>query len=131
VAVQEASRAADLLPPRSQAFAAVLCQATGWMISTQGLAYTAADGRDASLELVHQLYRRYLKQGPYVSWAAHFGHACPDPDFDGAARFYRTQLLKKGRHLARHHEWLIAGMLLLGLLGLAVARRTWVRKFTR
>ncbi|MGA2411990.1 MAG: hypothetical protein ABSG46_16595, partial [Candidatus Binataceae bacterium] len=32
LAVDEALHAANLLPPRSQAFAAVLCQATGWMM---------------------------------------------------------------------------------------------------
>jgi len=127
IAVQEASRAADLLPPRSQAFAAVLCQATGWMIVTQDLVHRpGADGKSVPRELAHQLYRRYLKQGPYVPWAAHFGHDCPDPDFDGAASFHRTQLLKRARHWAGHYQWLIAAAVLIGALGLAVARRTTV-----
>src|SRR5262249_26689864 len=61
IAVDHVTHAADLLPPRSQAFAAVLCEATGWMMSTQG-----------AQERVRDLYRRYVKQGPYVAWAAHF-----------------------------------------------------------
>ena len=60
------------MPARSQAFAAILCQATGWVILRD-----PAEGR--------RLYARYVKQGPYVAWAAHFGNDCPAPDFDGAA----------------------------------------------
>ena len=125
VAVGEASRAADLLPPRSQAFAAVLCHATGWMIDTRAAAYRpGAKGKAASGELVRQLYHRYLKQGPYVPWATHFGHRCPDPDFDSAATFYRTRWLERARHLGGHYRWLIAAALVLGAAGLAVAWRT-------
>jgi cellulose synthase operon protein C len=131
IAVQEASRAADLLPPRSQAFAAVLCHATGWMIDTQAVVHRpGVDGRSASRELVHQLYHRYLNQGPYVPWATHFGHTCPDPDFDAAARFTRTQLLKKARHLARHYQSLIAAMLFVGVLGFVISRRNTGRRLS-
>lgn len=59
-----AVQAADLLPPRSQAFAAVLCQATGWMMST---AKTDGDEK-AAQERVHRLYRRYVEEGAYVPW---------------------------------------------------------------
>jgi len=68
-AVQEAEKAAELLPRRSQAYAAILCAATGWMLST-GATKPAAD-----------LYRRYVKNGRAFDWASHFGHDCPEPDF--------------------------------------------------
>jgi hypothetical protein len=59
IAVDEAIQAADLLPPHSQAFAAVLCQATGWMMSTAQI-----DGdEDVAQVRFHQLYCRYLKEG--------------------------------------------------------------------
>ncbi|HEY2107731.1 MAG TPA: hypothetical protein VGH29_18170 [Candidatus Binataceae bacterium] len=123
VAVAQASRAADLLPPRSQAFAAVLCHATGWMISTRGAEYrSGAEDKARSSELVRQLYHRYLTQGPYVPWATHFGNRCPDPDFDSAAIFYRTQWIKKAHHLGRHYQLLIGMALLLGALGLVIRR---------
>jgi len=108
VAVDEASHAADLLPPRSQAFAAVLCNAAGWMMSTRG-----ADAR------VHDLYARYVKQGPYVAWAAHFGRDCPEPDFADAAQ---AHYLRDARNFVSRFRWPI-GILLLASLGLLAAWR--------
>ncbi|MGH8338438.1 MAG: hypothetical protein ACRETL_16790, partial [Gammaproteobacteria bacterium] len=101
VAVDEALHAADLLPPRSQAFAAVLCHATGWMMST---AKITGDEEQASIR-VRQLYDRYLTEGPHVSWALNFGQSCPEPDFESAARLPRTLALKRIRHFAGHHRW--------------------------
>lgn len=114
IAVDEASHAADLLPPRSEAFAAVLCKATGWMLSTPGTSSHVA-----------QLYSRYVKQGPLVPWATHFGWSCPEPDFDGAARLVWLQPLCDIRHFASRHRWLIGvGVVVIGgLTGLLLARR--------
>jgi hypothetical protein len=47
VAADYASKAADLLPPRSQAFAAVLCEATSWLINRNS-------------DQAQLLYRRYI-----------------------------------------------------------------------
>jgi hypothetical protein len=55
-----ASRAADYLPHTSQAFAAVLCEATGWN--------TGPDEKRA-------FYQRYVKEGPYVDWAVFSANA--------------------------------------------------------
>lgn len=87
LAVSYASKAADLLPPRSQAFAAVLCQAAGWQ----------TDQTEA-------LYRRYVHDGALVDFAVRFGNDCTvKPDFE-ATRFYR--LRRSWAHLrgmiARH-----------------------------
>jgi hypothetical protein len=101
IAVDQALRSAALLPPRSQAFAAVLCQAAGWMMSTPGEDKTVA-----------ALYRIYVARGAVLPWAAHFGRDCPEPDFDAAARLLWTQPLAQARHAVRRH---------LGWLGAALA----------
>jgi cellulose synthase operon protein C len=123
IAVDDAIHAADRLPPRSQAFAAVLCQATGWMLSTTDKLDTEDWPRTKQNEADRQvtaLYRRYVQQGAYVPWAAHFGHGCPEPDFDAAARFDREQLLRDMRHFASRYRWGL-GLGLIGLLGAAIA----------
>jgi hypothetical protein len=100
IAVDQALRSAALLPPRSQAFAAVLCRATGWMLGTSGADDTAA-----------ALYRLYLARGAALPWAAHFGRDCPDPDFAGAERLLWTEPLAQLRHGARRHAgWIGAGL---------------------
>lgn len=108
LAVDEASRAADLLPPRSQAFASVLCTATGWMLGTQG-----AD------EQVHNLYARYVQEGPYVPWAANFGHDCPEPNFDDAAR---SHYWRDTRNFLSRYRWPVG---IIGLVLIALVATGW------
>jgi hypothetical protein len=121
IAVEDARHSADLLPPRSQAFAAVLCRATGWMMSS----------RDDNA-VKQQLYRRYLKEGPYVPWAPHFGRSCPEPDFDGAARLPRVLLVRNTRHFVGHHRWeaglTLALAMVPGALAFVGLRRRWLRQ---
>jgi hypothetical protein len=74
VAADLAERAADLLPARSQAFAAVLCHATRYVI------HIDAERRD-------RLYRRYVNEGPTVDFAATFGQDCPEPEIEAARRY--------------------------------------------
>jgi tetratricopeptide (TPR) repeat protein len=104
IAVDEVAQSADLLPPRSQAFAAVLCTATGWMMGTPG-----AD------EQVHNLYTRYVQEGPYVPWAANFGRDCPVPDFDDAVR---THYWRDTRNFLSHYRWPVGGggLVVVGLI---------------
>ncbi len=100
-----ASRAADQLPPRSQASAAVLCHATHWLIDRQPNSASA-------------LYRRYLSFGPYVPWGNTFGRSCPAPDFDKAESERDAQF----RHrLWRVGRWAIP--IVLAFLVLVVIRR--------
>ncbi len=73
IAVEHAERAADLLPPRSQAFAAVLCHATRWMFQSR------------QEEKAQALYRRYVREGAIVPFATTFGRTCPEPDFAAVA----------------------------------------------
>jgi hypothetical protein len=89
VATALASRAADNLPHTSQAFAAVLCEAAGW---------------NSSLEEQSALYQRYVKEGPFVEWAADFGHQCPYPDFENADKRYVTQVTDAARSALRPYK---------------------------
>ncbi|MGH8386771.1 MAG: hypothetical protein ACRESJ_14960 [Pseudomonas sp.] len=89
VATALASRAADNLPHTSQAFAAVLCEAAGW---------------NSSLADQSALYQRYVKEGPFVEWAADFGHQCPYPDFENADKRYVTQVTDAARSTLRPYK---------------------------
>ncbi|MBH8613144.1 hypothetical protein I4N56_021145 [Pseudomonas mohnii] len=100
-----ASRAADYLPHTSQAFAAVLCEATGWN--------TGPDEKRA-------FYQRYVKEGPYVDWAVSFGERCPYPDFQNADKRYVTQAVAPIRSALRpYKKWLEMGGV-VGLTALAL-----------
>jgi hypothetical protein len=103
------TRAADLLPPRSQAFAAVLCRATGWTVNEEP-------------QRAREFYQRYIQHGPYVSWAAHFGRNCPEPDFEAAAYMAKMQPFHDARQFARRHRWLI-GIGLVTVIGAIIAWR--------
>lgn len=106
IAVDYVMRSADELPPRSQAFAAVLCQGTGFVYY------------DAALAPVP--YRRYIKEGAAVPFSADFGQQCAEPDFKAASRFPYVQAWKKTRHwIARHRP--ASGAMLLVFLVLAAS----------
>ncbi|MBB6366268.1 hypothetical protein FHR56_001381 [Xanthomonas sacchari] len=105
IAAALADRAADDLPARSQAYAAVLCQATDWLITLD-----PAQARRS--------YQRYVAHGalnPVPGKAYVFGvGACETPDFDGARRRLwsdRGQALRQFVHAHR---------LALGATGLAL-----------
>lgn len=99
-AAAHAAKAADALPPRSQAFAAVLCEATRWLI-------------DRYPDPAQGLYRRYLREGAFVPWGTDFGRQCPAPDFDKVEHEIRAAWI---RDIGRWGLWL--GVLpLLVLLG--------------
>ena len=89
LAAEQANNAADLLPHSSQAFAAVLCHASQWLLA-----------REPALAAPY--YQRYLKQGSYVSWGQSFGVDCPEPDFNRAKDTLwheRLAWLDKPKHL--------------------------------
>lgn len=96
-----ASKSADLLPARTQAFAAVLCHATAWLLV-----------RDP--EAAGKYYSRYLKQGPYVPWGEKFGQTCPEPDFAGAAARLHAERVAWWKHtIKRSAPYALAGAALL------------------
>ena len=114
IATDEAVGAADLLPQRSQAFAASLCWADGWMMETN------QDDR------ARAIYKRYVTQGPHVAWAKHFGRNCPEPNFASAGALERREIYHHARHYASRRRWWIAGGtggLLVAFSGLVLARR--------
>ena len=81
IATDQALAAADLLPQRSQAYAATLCWATRF----------AFDSRDEARAA--QIYRRYVKTGAHQPWAAkRFGRVCPQPDFEAARDFWPRRI---------------------------------------
>ena len=156
VGVDEALHAAKLLPPRSQAFAAVMCNATDWMMDgklcpgrssdlrASPIAYAsntpdiadpiAADTRwpdedVARINLACELYQRYLKEGPVVPWATHFGRDCPDPDFETAVDFTQRQTAREAERRERtiRHRGTVAAKLALLLAALAISTQWFVR----
>jgi len=133
IAADQANRAADLLPPRSQAFAAVLCQATGWMMEGppdyedhyQGYGEPAPSEPSERLRRVKAYYQRYVKQGAYVEWAGGFGTGCEVPDFDRARALKRSEQVAAIKHAVRHGWPLELGAVLVLMGGLVawIARR--------
>ena len=109
-AVDLASKSADLLPPRTQAFAAVLCHATAWLI-------------DRDPPVAEKLYLRYLKQGPYVPWGADFGRACPEPDFAAAEARVQAERVAWWKRTIRHSAPYVLGIVVLLALGVWWLRR--------
>ena len=84
LAIGHAEKAAGMLPPRSQAFAAILCQAASWVID-----------RPDGLEKAQELYRRYIREGAYVGFGATFGRQCPNPNFKSATDLAHSQWYKR------------------------------------
>ncbi|MFL9876230.1 hypothetical protein [Paraburkholderia megapolitana] len=104
VAADEALNAANLLPPRSQAFAAVLCH---------GAAFVRDDDDRANA-----IYQRYVKDGAVVPFAAHFGRDCPAPDFRAASRFPYVQAWRTMRYWVHRHLYVPVVVVLLGIAGI-------------
>ena len=134
LAADEASAAADLLPPRSQAFAAVLCQATGWMLEGppdyndhyQGYGEPVPTKPSERERRATALYQRYVKQGPYVDWADDFGRNCEEPDFARARGLKRAEQVAAVRHVVRRYKpYELAGFIVVmgGLAAWIVLRR--------
>ena len=106
LATDLALRAAELVPARSQAYAAMLCRASYWMKQS------GVDGR------AHAIWRTYVQRGAPVALARRFGtRDCSQPDFTEAARLRWT--LPLGlliSEVAAHRAlFAIAAMTLVGL----------------
>lgn len=106
VAAEHAAAAADLLPPRSQAFAATLCVATHW-VEEGPPGYPERMVGDGSVRIsegqrrAQTYYARYVKQGAYVDWAGDFGSSCEEPDFAKARAFKRAQQFQAAKQFVR------------------------------
>lgn len=121
IAVDHAVAAADLLPERSQAYAATLCWAARF----------AQQGNDQPR--AESIYRRYVETGAYQPWAKSFGGTCPAPDFEAARTFWPRRISTwsmKVVETARRHAVIagvgsLAGLLLLvGAVRVVRSRRS-------
>lgn len=113
-AYELANRAADNLPARSQAFAAVLCTSLQW---------SQAGSR---MERAQALYQRYRREAAYVAWSDKFGATCEAPDFTAAQAFLWQGRIHAMRLALR--PWkiplaVLAAALLAGCAVWAVRRR--------
>jgi hypothetical protein len=110
-----AEQAANLLPPRSQAYAMVLCHAARFVVSTD-------------LPRMQSLYRTYVKNGALAAGTYDFGHECPEPDFDRAAKQIHGGWLDSFPPM-RNRSWVgSAGALALAGCLLLLLRRVRHRK---
>ncbi|MFO1057196.1 MAG: hypothetical protein U1E53_09535 [Dongiaceae bacterium] len=124
VAADMAEHAADLLPPRSQAFAAVLCRGTRWMLYAAGKLHTPDPAANPAQQRAEAFYRRYVAEGAVVPWAPGFGQDCPEPDFAAAAKLQRRLWWQDARHLVSRHRWpMLGGAVAAVLVGTSVAWR--------
>ncbi|MEO6688861.1 MAG: hypothetical protein ABIS07_09270 [Dokdonella sp.] len=115
VAAEFAARGADLVPHRSQAYAALLCAATGYVLNTD-------------VDSARTYWRRYVKDGPHVAWAVAFGTRCEVPDFADAERRRHSERVAAFRHAARKAlPYAVVG----GLALLAFAALAWQRRRAR
>ncbi|MEN0104854.1 MAG: hypothetical protein AAGC84_00345 [Pseudomonas sp.] len=111
IAADLGNQAADLLPHTSQAFAATLCHATGWI-------------QWSDQEVAQTLYRRYIADGPAVPWAAHFGNDCPEPEFARVDRDLWQGRVDELRRSARPYKgWLFGLALVAGIAAAGYWRR--------
>lgn len=117
LAVQDILYATSLIPHQSQAYAAMLCHANGWMQEASHYSYPDAiyyypnlnydqaieqyqyngqvsDPRFAEAKS-RELYNLYLKNGPVVPFAKKFGYDCPDPQFGAIPKLKRNLFWKE------------------------------------
>lgn len=115
VAADFAARAAELVPQRSQAYAALLCEAAGYVINDDGALATG-------------YWLRYVAHGAYLPWTGNFGHDCEVPDFPAAAQRLRAERIAALKRYARkalpYAAAPVALALVLGVLG-------WRRRASR
>jgi tetratricopeptide (TPR) repeat protein len=114
IATDRALAAADLLPQRSQAYAATLCWAARYAFDSSDEARAAA------------IYRRYVSTGAFQPWAKRFGRACPEPDFEAARTFWLRRIAAWPAQVADsvwRHITLVAAMAIVAAALLAA----WAR----
>ncbi len=104
IAADRALAAADLLPQRSQAYAAAICWAARYAIDS------------GDQDKATAIYKRYVATGAYQAWATNFGRKCVEPDFEAAKTFWQRRITTWVNQVAGS-AWRHAG--LLGALAIA------------
>ena len=110
VAADHIMQAANFVPARSQAFAAMLCIGTGWLI-------------DREPKAARVLYRRYVADGALVPFGARFGRDCPAPEFERARERLTFERVRDAKIAVRHYGPWIAGVFALLIGGWFWRRR--------
>ncbi|GBQ06330.1 hypothetical protein [Saccharibacter floricola] len=90
-------KTSTLLPPRSQAFAMVLCQGIQWSLHS------------GDTDNAHELYKRYIDEGAYGPFSASIGPyktRCEAPDFEGARYFDERAFGRKILRFFHLNRWL-------------------------
>jgi tetratricopeptide (TPR) repeat protein len=114
IAADQAVAAADLLPQRSQAYAATLCWAARFAIDIGNEEKAAA------------IYKRYIATGAYQAWAKDFGRECVDPDFEAAKSFWQRRAATWLKHMAGsawRHGGLLAALAIVLVAIVILGRR--------
>jgi hypothetical protein len=114
IAADKAVAAADLLPQRSQAYAATLCWAARYAI----------DSGDE--DRATAIYKRYVATGAYQAWAKNFGRECVEPDFEAAKTFWQrrvTTWVKQMAGSAWRHSGLLAALAIAVVVVVFLGRR--------
>ncbi|MBJ6759765.1 hypothetical protein JGU66_03260 [Myxococcaceae bacterium JPH2] len=106
-----AEEAAALMPPRSQAYAMLLCHAARFTASTD-----SARGQ--------RLWRTYLQKGAAIPGTWQFGQACLEPDFN-KVRETQSKLSLPWKNVRRRT---LAAALGGGMLPLAMGAALWLRR---
>ena len=114
IAADRAVAAADLLPQRSQAYAATLCWAARYALDS------GDDDRATAI------YKRYVATGAYQAWAKNFGRECVEPDFEAAKTFWQRRVTAWVKQLAGsawRHSGLLAGLAIAFVVVVFLGRR--------
>jgi cellulose synthase operon protein C len=112
-AAKLAEQAATAVPARSQAYAALLCEAVSWVNNDDPIEGT-------------RLYKSYLRNGPFVPWGESFGIGCPAPEFDRAQALFELQRKQAIKRQIKRAAPFALGLLTLGFFWFAW--RYWLRR---
>lgn len=111
LAADLASQAAEQLPHTSQAYAATLCRATGWILFSD-------------YPLARQYYQRYVDNGPIVPFSGNFGQNCEEPDFEHVSqRLWQYRFDTARKTLRPYKGWLFGLALVGGILAAGYWRK--------
>lgn len=107
-AADHAQQAASLVPARSAAFGAILCEAASWTI-------------DKHPDTAKALYKRYVREGAFMPSLAQFARSCPEPRFESTTWWRTRTALRPVSRRVGFDVTLPAAVVLLGGVGALVA----------